>query len=138
MTLAGNRLPRRLRPAAQAVLACLFLGGTILLGLLLAPATSAALGKPMGRLASGTAAVSTAATIIGHPHGGCNISVTNMSATPVYLGDSAVTTSTGTPICTDSGSCPSPFATIDAANGLLFGIVSAGSVTVRFLAGGGC
>lgn len=59
--------------------------------------------------------------------------VSNLSVTPVYLGGSAVDTTDGYPLCTDSASCPESSLTVDG-NGL-FLVLAASTQDVNVFCG---
>lgn len=59
----------------------------------------------------------------------------NNSTTPVYVGGSAVGTSTGIPICTDTASCVQSSIALSVVRGGVYCKVSSGTVSVRVLSG---
>ncbi|MCC7173491.1 MAG: hypothetical protein IT459_23810 [Planctomycetes bacterium] len=92
------------------------------------------LGTSLAKIRTHTVTCGTTATAITDGTGASSMLIWNNSATPVYLGGSDVNTTTeGFPICTDTANCLRADMPIDAK--YLYCRVSAGTVTVRVLAG---
>lgn len=109
------------------------------LAVLMIPVAAAALSNPLGRIqsfaftASTTAAkVSPSAWVAGMK----SCMIANVSATPVYVGGSDVTTSNGFPICTDTAVCSRADINPDVLGGELWAVVSSGTVATRAICGG--
>lgn len=110
---------------------------TIIAAVLGLATLAAAAGRPLSTMISGTVAVSSTAQAV--PGGGCAVYIVNPNATPVYVGGANVTTDNGIAICTDVASCTRSDLPANTATGIMY-LVKAGdgTVTVRYMAGGGC
>lgn len=99
-----------------------------------------ALAEPLGlvqsfaQTASTTAARLAPTTWVRSPMKSCMI--TNMGTTPVYLGGSDVSSSNGTPICSDTAVCPTTFVNPDVLGGEVWIRTASGTQEVRALCGG--